>query len=415
MPIIAEIFSQGEEIITGQTVDTNSAWLSEQLVELGFKVTRHSAVGDDLTDLTGLLQEIVQRADCCVCTGGLGPTSDDLTAEAVAQAFALPLEFDPLAYTHIQTFFERRNRPMPASNRKQAMLPRGALRIDNPLGTAPGFALQHGRCWFAFMPGVPSEMRPMFTDSIKPYLQQHDALQPSHRVTLKTIGMGESALQELIDNIPLPESVQLGFRAGIEDVQTKLLFPYAYPHTDKIRLIEQFTAQLGDFVFAIDGLEQPAADLVAVIAQHLGVTGQTVAVIETLSQGLIAAKCVGQPWLTQSVYQQSLARLLAQFGLSLNKTDLLDSALQLAQSVRQQNATDFALVQLCSADKTQRDDKDQPIILYNVLATNHGAYPQTITVSGTLQRKQTQAALMALDLLRRFLQDKHAIPCHYYA
>ncbi|MFI3135776.1 MAG: molybdopterin-binding protein [Methylococcaceae bacterium] len=411
MNVTVEIFSQGEEIITGQTVDTNSAWLSERLVRMGFKVTRHTAVGDELNDLTALLQEIAQRADCCLCTGGLGPTSDDLTAEAVAKAFALPLAFDPVAFAHIQAFFTRRDRPMPASNRKQAMLPQGALRIDNALGTAPGFALRYGRCWFAFMPGVPSEMRHLFDTTIQPYLQQHFTVQPSHLITLKTIGIGESALQELIEGIPIPDAVQLGFRAGIEDVQTKLLFPHAYPNSDKTRLVAQFSAQLGDFVFAIDGLEQATGDLVEVIAEMLAVTHQTVAVLESLSQGLIAAKCIGQSWLIQSLYQQSLARLAAQFGLPLNSADLMATALQLAQAVRQHSGADFALVQLAVVDVNQ----DQPTVIYTVLATEQGAYPQSLTVSGNLNRKQNQAALMALDLLRRFLQNKHAIPCQHYA
>ncbi|NOT84790.1 MAG: competence/damage-inducible protein A [Methylococcaceae bacterium] len=413
MTVTIEIFSQGEEIITGQTVDSNSAWLSEQVVALGFKVTRHSTVGDDLNDLTTLLNEIAQRADCCLCTGGLGPTSDDLTAEAVAKAFALPLTFDAVAYAQIAVFFEQRNRPMPASNRKQAMLPQGALRIDNTLGTAPGFAVKHGRCWFAFMPGVPAEMRHLFKATIKAYLQQHFKVQPSHLVTLKTVGIGESALQERIKDIPLPPSVQLGFRAGTEDVQTKLLFPFAYPSDDKQRLVTQFVAQIGDFVFAIDGLEQPASNLVAVIAAELNATRQTVAVIETLSQGLIAAKCIGQPWLIQSLYQPTLERLTAQFGLALNQMDLMDTALRLGQLVRQQSGADFALVQLL--DSSASNAQDEPMVLYTVLATAHGAYPQTLTVSGKLQRKQNQAALMALDLLRRFLQGKHTIVCHEYA
>ena len=100
-----EIFSQGEEIVTGQIVGTNAAWLSQKAVACGFTVTRHTTVGDNLDDLIALLQEISQRADCCICTGGLGPTSDDLTAEAVAYAFDLPLEFDDIAFAQIRRFF----------------------------------------------------------------------------------------------------------------------------------------------------------------------------------------------------------------------------------------------------------------------------------------------------------------------
>lgn len=405
MTVSVEIMTQGEEIITGQVVDSNSAWLSEQLVELGFKVARHSTVGDHLTDLTHLLQEIAQRADCCICSGGLGPTTDDLTAEAVSQAFNIPLVFDPQAYADIQAFFERRNRPMPDSNRKQAMLPQGAIRIDNHWGTAPGFALQYGQCWFAFVPGVPTEMQQLFNTSIKPYLQQHYSVQPSHLVTLKTVGIGESALQALLNDIVLPDTVQLGFRAGTEVVQTKLLFSPDFPDADKNALIEQYAAKIGDFVFTIEGLDQPSGDLIDVIAASMNTSRQTLGIIETISQGLIAAKCVGQPWLKQSTYQHSLTALTEIFGITLQTHDLMATAVTLAQTLQQQGIVDLALVQLALMDDTLKQD-DNSLTLYSALASNHNVYTQTLTVGGTLKRKQNQAALMALDLLRRFLQKK---------
>ncbi len=416
MNITVEIIAQGEEIITGQIVDSNSAWLSEQLVALGFQVVRHTTVGDDLNALATLFQEIAQRANCCLCTGGLGPTCDDLTAEAVSQAFAIPLVFDPIAYTNIEAFFIRRNRPMPASNRKQALLPQGALRIDNAWGTAPGFAIQQHHCWMAFMPGVPSEMRQLFNATIKPYLQQHYDVQPSHLVTLKTVGIGESALQELLEGIALPKSVQLGFRAGIEEVQTKLLFPATFPYAEKTHLVAKLTEQLGDFVFAVDGFEeQPAGDLVAVIAKLLDTPRQTLAVIESVSQGLIAAKCVAQPWLLQSCYQQSLIRLANQFGVALDPTDLMATALQLAKALQQHSGADFALVQLAAEDALLGNEPDQPINLYTALATPQQTHSQIFTVGGSHTRKQTQAALMALDSLRRCLQHKLLVSPHYYA
>ena len=249
-----EIFSQGEEIVTGQTVDTNAAWLSQQAVTCGFTVTRHTAVGDKLDDLIILLQDISQRADCCICTGGLGPTSDDLTAEAVALAFNLPLEFDGIAFEQITRFFAHRNRMMPESNRKQAMLPQGAERIDNEWGTAPGFSLHFGRCWFAFLPGVPTEMKHLFQEHILPKLSARFLLKPDQLITIKTLGLGESVIQERIKTIALPAEVQLGFRAGTDAVQTKLWFPSDYPKTAETALVAGFAEQLGDYVFAVDGL-----------------------------------------------------------------------------------------------------------------------------------------------------------------
>lgn len=401
-----EIFSQGEEVVTGQTVDTNAAWLSEHVVAMGFTVTRHTAVGDKLDDLVTLLREISVRADCCICTGGLGPTSDDLTAEAVAKAFDLPLEFDDVAFEQIKRFFMLRNRPMPESNRKQAMFPKGAERIDNAWGTAPGFSLQVGRCWFAFVPGVPFEMRHLFSESIRPTLASRFLLRPGKLITIKTLGIGESAIQERISAIEIPPQVQLGFRASPDDVQTKLLFPHDYPEAAVAALASKVEEELGDSVFAIDGFGRASGDLVFVIDQLMTVGGHTLAVVETASQGLLAAKCIGLPWLLETRYEQSLERLGQKLGVTVNGNDLIATAQAVASEIKKTGAADFVLVQLYAGDNKTFHDKDQSIILYNTLLTGDGFHQTTHSVAGPIKRKQNQAALLALDLLRRYLQHK---------
>ncbi|PPK76985.1 molybdenum cofactor synthesis domain-containing protein/competence/damage-inducible protein CinA-like protein [Methylobacter tundripaludum] len=401
-----EIFSQGEEVVTGQTVDTNAAWLSEHVVAMGFTVTRHTAVGDKLDDLVTLLREISVRADSCICTGGLGPTSDDLTAEAVAKAFDLPLEFDDVAFEQIKRFFMLRNRPMPESNRKQAMFPKGAERIDNGWGTAPGFSLQVGRCWFAFVPGVPFEMRHLFSESIQPTLASRFLLRPGKLITIKTLGVGESAIQERISAIEIPPQVQLGFRASPDDVQTKLLFPHDYPEAAVAALASKVAKELGDSVFAIDGFGRASGDLVFVIDQLMTVGGHTLAVVETASQGLLAAKCIGLPWLLETRYEQSLERLGQKLAVTVNGNDLIATAQVVASEIKKTGAADFVLVQLYAGDNKTFHDKDQSIILYNTLLTGDGFHQTTHSVAGPIKRKQNQAALLALDLLRRYLQHK---------
>ncbi|MFU8788876.1 MAG: competence/damage-inducible protein A [Methylobacter sp.] len=394
-----EIFSQGEEVVTGQTVDTNAAWLSTQAVNMGFTVTRHTAVGDKLDDLVALLREISVRADCCICTGGLGPTSDDLTAEAVGKAFNLPLEFDAVAFEQIQRFFTLRNREMPASNRKQALFPKGAERIDNAWGTAPGFSLQAGRCWFAFVPGVPSEMRHLFKESIQATLASRFSLRPDILVTIKTVGIGESAIQERIRMVAIPTPVQLGFRVGSDEVQTKLLFPHDYPEAAITALVSSVSEKLGDTVFAVDGLGQANGDLVAVVDSLMSAGKHTLAVVETASQGLLAAKCVGLSWLLESRYQQTVASA-GQGG------DLSVAAQAIAAKMRGSSGADWVLVQLYEGGLQAFHDKDQAIILYNALLTADGFYQTTRSVAGSINVKQNQAALLALDLLRRYLQHK---------
>lgn len=250
-----EIFSQGEEVVTGQVADTNAAWLSQQLVAMGFSISRHTAVGDKMDDLVDLLTEIANRADCCICTGGLGPTSDDLTAEAVAKAFNLPLQFDEVAFAQIQTYFQAKNRIMPEVNRKQAMLPQNAIRIDNTVGTAPGFCLQYQQCWFVCLPGVPSEMQHLFSETVAAELKKRFSPSPSQLITIKTRGLGESQLQEIMNQFTLPKNVQLGFRAAMGEVHTKLLFPPHYSVADAAALAAQVVEKIGDAVFAVEGLD----------------------------------------------------------------------------------------------------------------------------------------------------------------
>ncbi len=399
MPPIVEIFSQGEEVISGQTVDSNAAWLSQQLVQLGFSVTRHTAVGDNLADLKKLLQEIATRADVCICTGGLGPTIDDLTTQAVAEAFARPLEFDVTALEHIKQFFAHRKRAMADANRKQAYFPQGAARIDNPWGSAPGFSLQQQGCWFVFVPGVPFEMQGMFTEFIAKQLRQRFKLQAKQLLTLRTIGIGESDIQEKLTNITLPQQVQLSFRAGTDEVQTKLLFPANTKQALLNTTVRQVADSLGDYVFAIDNSNQAQRGLIDIIAHAMQQQDLSLAVIETASQGLIAAKCLGQAWLFSAVFKQAFHQATE----SLNSTDRLHTTIKMAQKTQGQEQTDLVLVQTYQGSCAQFQNKAETICLTTLLLTPSDILHSTHTIGGPPQRKQNQAAILSLDLLRRFL------------
>jgi competence/damage-inducible protein CinA-like protein len=401
-----EIFSQGEEIVTGQVVDTNAAWLSQQAVAMGFTVTRHTAVGDKLDDLIKLLQDISTRADCCICTGGLGPTSDDLTAEAVAKAFDLPLEFDEIAFTQIQQFFSSRSRAMPECNRKQAMLPKSSIRLDNAIGTAPGFALQQGRCWFAFVPGVPSEMRHLFLEHIQAMLAAKFELHPSRLITIKTVGIGESGLQERINKIQIPPQVQLGFRADIGEVQTKLLFPNDYPQAKLSDLTELVSTAIGDAVYAIDGLGHQSGDLVSVIDQLMTTKNQTLAVVETISHGLLAAKLVGVYWLLNATYEQAIEKLTQRLEVNYYPDDLAETAKAISRAVQKNTDASIVLIQL-TGDQVANQDKPQTIS--TVLFVSDEFKVTTRNLVGDIKRKQQQAVISSLDLLRGYLQGKEIV------
>jgi competence/damage-inducible protein CinA-like protein len=401
-----EIFSQGEELITGQTVDSNATWLSQELVQMGFIIKRHTTVGDNLSDLKKLLQEMSLRTDCCISTGGLGPTTDDLTSQAVAEAFARPLSLDSVALEQISAYFTGRKRAMADTNRKQAFFPEGAERIDNEWGTAPGFALQENRCWFVFLPGVPFEMKAMFAEQITTRLKQRFSLQANQLITLRSIGIGESDLQERINTMSLPDAVQLGFRAGADEVQTKLLFPAGTDQEQVKKLVQQLVSNIGDYVFAIDGLNKKQGSLVGVINQLMQQREFTLSVQETASQGLIAAKCIGQPWLLASSFSQTLQQLSNKLSLQLGSTASFKIAESIAHKIQQQEGTDLVLVQLYQGGVEQLQHKEQSIVIYNLLLTPEGVRRSESNMNGSQQRKQNQSALLALDLLRRYLQNK---------
>jgi nicotinamide-nucleotide amidase len=287
--MIAEILATGEEIRTGALVDSNSAYIAEQLEQSGVKVVRLNGVGDDLGQLTAVLKEIGGRADVAVVTGGLGPTVDDLSAQAAAEAGGVGLRLDPPALAAIEEFFRQRNRPMNASIRKQAIVPAGAQVLFNPVGTAPGFSLRIGRCLFFFLPGVPFEMKRMLADHVLPSIF---ALPGGSREcrkvkTLSCFGLTESLTGERLagwgEDLP---GLQLGLRAKFPEIQVKL---YA-SGPDEARVSQglemasrRAQERLRDIVFSEQG--EPMS---AVLGRLLRERQATLAVAESCTGGLIS-------------------------------------------------------------------------------------------------------------------------------
>src|SRR5437763_728183 len=168
----AEIIAIGSELVNGQSLDTNSPWLSQQLGTLGIPVAFHTTLGDDLEDHRTAFRAAIARADLVIMTGGLGPTQDDLTRDALAEVAGVPLVEDPASLAAIAAMFARRHRVMAERNRVQALFPRGAEPLENPIGTAPGIWMPLGRATIACLPGVPSEMKRMFREQVVPRLRR---------------------------------------------------------------------------------------------------------------------------------------------------------------------------------------------------------------------------------------------------
>ena len=405
----AEILSQGEELVTGEIADTNAAWLSSELIGLGFDVTRHTAVGDRLEALVDLLREISRRADLCLCTGGLGPTCDDLTAEAVSLAFERPLAMDPRALTQIEDWFLRMNRDMPSVNRKQALLPAGATRLDNLWGTAPGFSITAGRCRFFFMPGVPSEMKAMYQTAIRPELRRLYALAPPHRVVLRTLGLGESTLQELLNPIPLPDGTSLGFRAGGAENQVKLTFPPSMPESSIDDTLDSIKQALGDAIYAITRNGKGTQSLIDVIGQGMAAKNARLYLVETLSGGNMATRCFGCDWLAGATLLTQPVQHLTAFNTPPDATQE-ESIAQWAESIRSREAADYALVQTGEFTLATLNDENTRLEIMTVVAGRHGIMTERRLISGNRQRKQNTATTHGLNLLRRFLLIEQSNP-----
>ena len=197
----AIILSIGDELVLGQTVDTNSAWLSAQLAAMGCGVTAHATVADDQSLIEEAIAAASKRCDVLILSGGLGPTADDLTRQALAVVMGQPLEMNERWLAELQGFFASRKRPMPDANRIQAMIPRTATMIFNTAGTAAGINAMLGKCRVFVVPGVPKEMKIMFERDIAPHLRDSAGGAAIVSRTLHTFGLGESAVAELLGDL----------------------------------------------------------------------------------------------------------------------------------------------------------------------------------------------------------------------
>ena len=241
-----ELVSQGEELVSGSTVDTNAGWICALLKERGFTAGRITVVGDELHGIRDALGEASRRAPIVICTGGLGPTSDDLTTEAAALAFGLSLAEDPVALAQVQARYSARNRPMPPANRKQAVIPAGAALLENRWGTAPGYRLdiqmeRSPPCLLYFLPGVPSEMKKMLAAHVLPDLAARFDLPPLRTIVLRCVGLPESEAAERMAGFERP-GVLVGYRANLPEIHVKL---HVDPGIDAAPLIEETRARLG--------------------------------------------------------------------------------------------------------------------------------------------------------------------------
>lgn len=294
----AEIIAVGSELLGATRLDTNSLYLAGQLAALGIELRAKAVVGDDRATLSTLFSQVLSRADLVILTGGLGPTDDDVTREVVAGALELALAEDPTIVAAIERRFARRGMRMPEVNRRQAQVPRGALVLDNPNGTAPGLYIAHGSQVVVLLPGPPRELQPMMARLCEGPLAARAGAERSYTTSLYIAGRTESHVEEAIQPIysrwrDATPPIETTILAAPGQIEVHLTLRSADHDAARARLDEArdvLVAALGNAVFSTDGrlLEE-------VVGRLLKERGLTIAGIESCTGGLLMSRLTDVP------------------------------------------------------------------------------------------------------------------------
>jgi nicotinamide-nucleotide amidase len=407
--MLLEMISTGEEVLSGQIVDTNAAWFADCMMNLGIELCRRSTVGDRMDDLVSIFKERSQAANLILVNGGLGPTSDDLSSEAAAKACGVPLTEHAEWRSHLEEWFRKRGRTMAASNLKQCLLPQGAVLIDNPAGSAPGFRVQLNRAWLFFTPGVPAEFKQMVNEQFIPFMQQQYSQSNETRLCkLLTFGHGESTLAERINTVALPAGITLGYRPSPPHVELKIFARGAAAIARADAYVNQLQLLLRDAV-----VSTRFASLAEEVHHLLTDRPATLALAESCTGGMLSSQLVDFPG--SSAYLQHCvvsyadqaktvllgvdAAVLAQHGAVSPQT-----AIAMAQGARSRLDSDYALA-ITGIAGPDGGSAEKPVGTVAIaLSDRKQSFVQVVQLSQRSRNLvRTMSCAVALDMLRRHL------------
>ncbi len=376
----AEIIAIGTELLLGEITDTNSARIARVLRDLGIDLWWMSAVGDNEARIVAQVDQARRRSNVVITSGGLGPTVDDPTRAAIALAFGVDLEFRPELWQQIETRFERYGRKPTENNRKQAYIPAGALALENPVGTAPCFAVEYPEGVLISLPGVPRELEYMLEHAVTPYLRQRFALDAVIRTrTLRTVGIGESTIDAKMGDLELLSNPTVGLAAHPGQTDIRITAKAATVEAAEALMApvaDDLKQRLGDYIYAegTTSIEDRAGEL-------LTAAGQTVAVLETGTQGDIAKRLAASA--TAGPTQKALE----------SQADAAGTASDLATTARQASGAEWGLgLVVVLPPETPR--------LEIALAGPTGVEKQTLGFGGHPALAVRWAGTAALNLLR---------------
>ncbi len=410
-PVNAVIISIGTELVTGQCVDTNSAWLSGEISRFATQIVEHVTVGDDADRLERTIRRAVGDADIVIMTGGLGPTADDITRGALAAAIGKPLEENAEALDQIRTLFERWQRPMSDANRVQAMVPRGCEVIPNGRGTAPGIRYRGEQTQVFALPGVPSEMKAMFAAAIEPVISAATGGSATVTARLLCYGIHEAKVGELLaDLMDRTRNPLVGTTASEAVISVRVMARSTNPEEAR-RLLEadlaEIRTRLGRAVFG-EGDES----LQEVVARLLVQQGKTVATAESCTGGLLAKRFTDIPGSSAYflrgyvTYSNEAKSSLLQVSPELIDTHGAVSepvARAMASGCRTLAGTDLAMSITGIAGPDGGNPPDKPVgLVYIGLADLKGVEVRRVLLSDHLNRREIRdrSCKSALNLLR---------------
>jgi nicotinamide-nucleotide amidase len=400
-----EIICTGDEVLTGKITNTNFSYMAQKLEDVGLSVHSETTVGDDRESLLAAFHLAGSRADAVIVNGGLGPTVDDLSQEIAAQAAGVELVLHQEWRDRMETFFTRRGRQMPPNNIKQAMLPSTAEMIDNPVGTACGFALDIGKARFFFTPGVPRELRRMLEEQVIPrILARAGAPTSIHLKRFHSYGLGESHVDQILKGVEaLDPGVKLGFRAHYPQLETKLTVrgtDMDDVHRKLDPVVAEVRKRLGNFIMAEDD-----QTLEGVTLKALADADATLTVVETFTAGQIAARIAHLPGAEKVFRHGTVVRHLDRlFGVNLPPELDQPATEAVTHAARETTGATHCLAVLIELDDGP-DRMDFGGTIHLGIATAGRTEYRRSRILGGREWVRLGAVELALDCLRRFLQD----------
>jgi competence/damage-inducible protein CinA-like protein len=406
--MLIEIICTGDEVLTGKIINTNFSYISQKLEDVGLSVRWGTTVGDDRDTLLTAFLHAGERADAVIVNGGLGPTVDDLSQEIAARAAGVELALNEEWLATMEAFFQRRSRVMSPNNRKQAMLPTTAEILDNPIGTACGFAMDIGKARFFFTPGVPRELRRMLEEQIIPRLLARGGAPTAIQLKrFHSYGLGESHVDSLLQGVEelVPDgSAKLGFRAHYPQIETKVMVRGADRADIEEKLgpvVAEVRKRLGNFILAEDD-----DTLEGVILKALAERGGSLAVVEMFTSGLIASRIAPLPG-AESVFRRGvvardISELWDALRLMIPIEITRESAEAVAEAARRQSGASHALAVLIDLDDgPDRIDFGGTICI--AIAAEGATESRRSRILGGREWVRLGAVELGLDCLRRQL------------